>query len=91
MHAVRFLARKVKLGQLVLQRARNIREHGTDEALCATRANEFTARALSQNRPNGVDQDGFARAGLTRQYGQSRIQLDVRAFYDRDILNVQHP
>ena len=65
-------------------------EHSTDEGLVRAGADQLTAGALAQHGAEGVDDDGFARARLTGQGVEARLEPDVRLLDDGDIFNMEH-
>ena len=78
----------------VLPESRQIRknagEGGADKGLLRSGADQLPGCPAPQHRAHGVDDDGFARAGLAGQGVETREELNIRLFDHRDILNVKH-
>ncbi len=75
--------------QLALERCGNIFKYRTDKAFFCAAANEFAAGALSQNRADGINNNGFAGTRLACQHGKSRLQNNVCLFNDSNVFNVK--
>ena len=65
-------------------------EHRADKRLVRAGADEFAACPLAQHRAEGIDDNGFARAGLAGQRVEACLEPDVRLLDDGDIFNVEH-
>ena len=78
-----------KFDDLLAQFGCNLIKHGTDKAFFRPASNQLTAGSLSHQCTDGVDDDGFAGAGLACQHSKSRLKCDIRPLDDSDILNMQ--
>ena len=68
---------------------RHIPEDRPNGGFACSRADHVPVGPVAQNGGDGVDDDGFARAGLAGQDVEALIEGNIRAFNDGDILNVQ--
>ena len=64
-------------------------EQGGHPGGLAPGADQVPAGALPHDGPNGVDDDGFARAGLAGEDIKPLVKGDVRLGDHRDVLNMQ--
>jgi hypothetical protein len=67
----------------------NIRKNSSDRCLACSGSNHITVSALTKNRRDGINYDGFTGTGFTGKNIKSTVKGNVRAFNDRDILNMQ--
>ena len=65
-------------------------ELGADKGLLSPGADQLPGGPSPQHRAHGVDDDGLARAGLAGEGVEAGVELDLRLFDHRDILNVKH-
>ena len=68
---------------------RHIGEHRPDGSLSRSGADHVPVCPFTENRGNGIDDNGFARAGLAGEDGKALVKGNVRALNNRDIFNMQ--
>ena len=64
-------------------------KHGADKGLGHAGADQFPGGPAPQHGPHGVDDDGFARAGLAGQSVEAGLKGNIRRLYHRDIFNME--
>ena len=71
------------------QICRDMGKHGADKGLGHAGADQFPGGPAPQHGPHGVDDDGFARAGLAGQSVEAGLKGNIRRLYHRDIFNME--
>ena len=66
------------------------RKDGADAGAAAAGADDVAVGPLAKNGGNGVNDDGFARAGFTGEDVEACVKTDVSLFNDGNIFNVEH-
>jgi len=64
--------------------ARHVK-HGSHLPLVRAVANQRSVAACAKRKRQRIEQDGFARTGLARKYGQAGLELDVEPFNQDNI------
>ena len=80
---------QTQLLELFFQLRGDLFKHRADKAFLFAVSDQLTARALSHNCANGIDDNRFARAGLTGQDGKARLKDNIRLLNDSDIFNMK--
>ena len=75
--------------QLCLDRLRDILKGRPNARLLCAAAHQLAGGAVAQNGVDGVDQDGLARAGLTRKHVEAGGKMHLGLFDDGYIFNFQ--
>ena len=71
------------------RQGRCLGKHRRHQSRTGSGADKLPAGALAQHRSDGVDDDGFARSGLTGQHVEPRLKGDVCRLDQGDIFNVK--
>ena len=64
-------------------------EHGRDLALLGAVAHEAGIAAAAERQREGIEQDGFARAGFAGQHREATGELDIEPFDQDDVTDRQ--
>ena len=62
-------------------------EGGGDDALVGARAHQLAIAARAERKPEGIEQDRFARARLAGEHGHAVLESDVEFFDEDDVAN----
>src|SRR4030042_5004504 len=66
-------------------------KEGLDQALLFVRSDDVVLDPIPQNQAEGVEEDGFAAAGLSSEHIEAFMEIDAQLIDDREILNVELP
>ena len=81
--------RKLVFGKQAAAVFTEITEHGADHGFFLAGAQKFPVAARAEQKADAVNQNRLARAGLTCQCGKALFKINIHAFDNCDIFDVQ--